>query len=416
MALLSVASRLARPWSTWGTPSLFSGATPPSSTQATFSQSASSLKALSPRFAPLDIPALGYGTWQVRGDNAQRCVAEALRAGYRHLDTAAVYENEVDIGLVLAAAFGKSNPTFTHTPPEASSQSSDSVQTPSTSASAPPSSQSSSPAPTATEPSKATEAATTAEPVQRTLLAELVGTLPKLQRSDVWVTSKLWNTHHESEHVLEACQATLERLQLEQLDLYLMHWPVAFPYDNEDFYPEDGKSVPVPLAETWHAMETLVEKGLTRYIGVSNFSVGQMAELIRHPKTKIRPAVNQFELHPHLTQTKLVQYCQKKGVLVQGYSPLGAGRSAENLPSLLAEPVVLQLADKYGVSPAAILLRWQLQQGFCTIPRSQNSQRIQSNFLDPLQFELSADDIAKISALNQNHRYVAPKWCEFNDE
>ena len=201
---------------------------------------------------------------------------------------------------------------------------------------------------------------------------------------------------------------------LEYLDLYLIHWPVAFAYNKDgDFYPQQGKNMPVPLTETWHAMQELVEDGLARHIGVSNFDIAQLAELSRHPKTTIRPAVNQIEVHPYLRQPKLVKYCQQKGIVIEGYSPLGSTPSPD-APNLLADPVVLSLAEKYSTSPASVLLRYQLDLGFIVLPRSQNANSIRENLLAPLAFSLSEEDMALLKTLHRDHRFVAPSWHSFS--
>jgi alcohol dehydrogenase (NADP+) len=320
--------------------------------------------------APLDIPALGFGTWQLKGEKCRKGVTAALRAGFRHIDTAAVYENEDVIGQVLAPVLAK--------------------------AAAP----SSAPAPVAASGESAE--------------AKPEPPLPVLKREDLWITTKLWNTHHEEEHVHEACEESLRKLGLDYVDLYLMHWPLAFSYNNSgDRYPNSGKSIPVPLHETWHAMEKLVQKGLTRYIGVSNFGITQIAELLRNPQTTIRPAVNQIELHPFLNQSKLVAYCQKKGILVQGYCPLGGSRTSPSTPSLLAHPTVVAIAETHSTQPAAVLLRWQLQQGFSTIPRSQNEQHIYQNFHSLQNFALSPEEMQTLADLNSNYRFVVPSWFSF---
>ena len=336
---------------------------------------------LSAHLAPIEIPALGFGTWQLQGEKCRRAISAALRAGYRHIDTAAVYENEEVIGQVLAQAFG--NPPKAVSPPVTTSDSA-SAAVPST------------------ETTPASLPSSAQEPP-----------LPSLKRSDVWITSKLWNTHHEQEHVQEACEESLRKLGVEQLDLYLMHWPVAFSYNAEgERYPQGGKSIPIPLHETWHAMEKLVQKGLTRYIGVSNFGITQIAELLRHPKTIVRPAVNQFELHPFLSQSKLIAYCQKKGILVQGYSPLGGSKPTENL-SLLNNSIVKEIAESHSTQPSAVLLRWQLQQGFSTLPRSQSELHILHNFQSVMNFSLSQADMDKLASLNVNHRFIVPSWYSF---
>lgn len=161
---------------------------------------------------------------------------------------------------------------------------------------------------------------------------------PTVKRSDLFVTSKLWNTYHRPEHVEAACRKTLADLGLDYLDLYLIHFPIPLKFvPFETRYPPEwthdpsGENVmvpdPVSISETWSAMESLVEKGLVKDIGVANFNAALILELLK--KSKIKPAVNQIELHPHLSQDRLVEFCKAKGIAVTGFSPLGSGSYIE---------------------------------------------------------------------------------------
>ena len=164
-------------------------------------------------------------------------------------------------------------------------------------------------------------------------------------------------------------------MQLEYLDLYIIHWPVSFVHeDPSNFYPKRKDNTHnvnhVPLWETWEAMQDLKAQGLTRSLGVSNFTVPHLQELLK--ESKVKPAVNQVEMHPYLTQKQLVKYCQDNKITITAYSPLGTGIPAqkdESKPVLLEDKTVLQLATQYKKTPAQILLRWSLQNGFIAIPK-----------------------------------------------
>jgi len=241
-----------------------------------------------------------------------------------------------------------------------------------------------------------------------------------VDREQLWITSKLWNSSHRPEDVLPACKATLKALRLDCLDLYLMHWPIAvaphvgvsFPDVNvaDNFLTLDE----VPIKDTWQAMEELVSSGLVRYIGVSNFSQTKLKKLL--PKTNIHPAVNQIENHPFLAQFDLVNYCNDNKILVTAYSPLGSGDRASTFkgkgePRLLTDTTILSIAEAHTGTPAQVLLAWQLQRGIAVIPKSTNEARITEN-LAALNIKLSADEMAMIDKLDRNHRYLNAKFWE----
>lgn len=236
-----------------------------------------------------------------------------------------------------------------------------------------------------------------------------------LQRSDIWVTSKLWNASHRPDLVRVACEQTLHDLQLEYLDMYLMHWPV-------DQIPEEGPKVggdptatETPLWETFDAMNELVTEGLTRAIGVSNFSVRELEELIKD--TDIIPSVNQIEMHPYLIQPKLMDYCTSKGIAITGYCPLGraAPPKGASFPALLQNPVLLTIAQKRGRTPAQIALRWALQRDVIVIPKSVNAGRIEENW-NVFDFILDEEDMNQLNGLNKNYRFVKPSFHDFKDD
>lgn len=198
-----------------------------------------------------------------------------------------------------------------------------------------------------------------------------------IPREELFITTKLWNAEQGYESTLAAFETSLNKLGLDYLDLYLIHWP--------------GKN---KYKETWKAFEKLYKEGRVRAIGVSNFQVHHLEDLIS--SAEIKPMVNQVEFHPHLTQKELLSYCKKEGIQLEAWSPLKQGQ-------LLNEPVLEDLAHKYIKSVAQVILRWDLQHGVVTIPKSIKEHRIIEN-ADIFDFELSAEDIEKIDRLNQDSR------------
>lgn len=198
-----------------------------------------------------------------------------------------------------------------------------------------------------------------------------------LRREDVFVTTKVWNDRQGYESTLAAFEESRKKLGFDYVDLYLIHWPIK------------GK-----FKETWRALEKLYRDGYVRAIGVSNFKIHHLEELFED--SEVTPAVNQIELHPRLTQEDVRAYCKEKGIQVEAWSPLMRGR-------LMDEPTLVDLAKKYGKTPAQIIIRWDLQHGLITIPKSVRKERIIKN-ADVFDFELSDEDMKKIDALNQNLR------------
>ncbi|MET8243652.1 aldo/keto reductase [Streptomyces sp. NPDC005202] len=254
----------------------------------------------------VEMPQLGFGVWQVPDDEAERAVATALQAGYRSIDTAAIYGNEEGTGKAIAAS--------------------------------------------------------------------------GIPREDIFVTTKLWNSDQGYDSTLRAFDASLDRLGLEYVDLYLIHWPM----------PSKGKFV-----ETYKAFEKLLADGRTRAIGVSNFLPEHLERLIA--ETSVIPAVNQIELHPHLQQHAAREYHAKQGIATEAWSPLGQGKG------LLEVPAIVAIAQKHNRTPAQIVLRWHLQLGNIVIPKSVTPSRIQEN-IQVFDFHLDDEDLAAISALNENRR------------
>jgi len=197
-------------------------------------------------------------------------------------------------------------------------------------------------------------------------------------REDLFITTKVWNSDQGYESTLAAFEASMERLELEYLDLYLIHWPVKGKYK-----------------DTWRALEKLHKEGRIRAIGVSNFQIHHLEDLMMD--ATIKPAVNQVELHPLLIQSELREYCSKHQIQIEAWSPLGQG-------NLLEHPLLQDIAAKHGKSPAQVILRWDLQNGIVTIPKSVTPQRIQDN-ADLYDFELTAEEIEQINGLNENKRF-----------
>lgn len=231
-----------------------------------------------------------------------------------------------------------------------------------------------------------------------------------VEREALFVTSKLWNDAHRAADVRPALEKALADFQLEYLDLYLMHWPVAlkpgtwFPRSPADFLSLSE----VPLIETWRAMEVCQQAGLVRHIGVSNFSATKIDALADQAEVPI--AVNQVESHPHLAQKELLQRCAARGVHVTAYSPLGSPDRPDMLkkddePDLLAHPVIAEVAGRVGVSNAQVLLAWAIQRGTSVIPKSVNAERMRENLAAA---ELTLDDaaMAAIDALDGPYRYI----------
>lgn len=232
----------------------------------------------------------------------------------------------------------------------------------------------------------------------------------EVNREELWITSKLWNTHHRASEVKECLDLTLNALQLDYLDLYLIHWPVAQKKDV--IFPQDASGLvslnEITLEETWKGMEAVQAAGLAKHIGVSNFSAQKIKQINQSASQKVE--VNQVELHPLLGQQDLLDFCKKENVIVTAYSPLGsrdraAQMKAENEPDLFEIPTIRKIADSHDCSPAQILIAWAVNRDTVVIPKSTNETRLKQN-LEASKISLSTTEMSEINKLDQHFRYV----------
>lgn len=264
-----------------------------------------------------EIPQLGFGVFKVDPDETERIVSDALEAGYRHIDTAAVYGNEVGVGRAIAAS--------------------------------------------------------------------------GIPRDELFITTKLWNSDQGTRSAFDAIDLSLDKLGLDSVNLYLIHWP----------RPDLDRYL-----ETWLAMEQIRDDAKATSIGVSNFHIPHLEKIIAGSSTV--PAVDQIELHPTFQQRPLRAYGAEHGIAIESWGPLGQGKY-----DLLGMPAITRIAAAHGVSPAQVVIRWHLQSGIVVFPKSNSAERMRQNF-DVFGFELSADDMAAIDALDSGNRVGAdPETATF---
>jgi alcohol dehydrogenase (NADP+) len=233
-------------------------------------------------------------------------------------------------------------------------------------------------------------------------------------RKDLWITSKLWGNHHGRANVEPTLRKSLHDLGLDYLDLYLVHWPM--PLKPDATIPVTAASfaspIDVPITGTWAGFEDAVAAGLTRHIGVSNFSAKKIAAL--SAACTIKPEVNQVELHPLLQQPELVAYCASQSIIITAYSPLGSGdrpafAKAADAPVLLDDPVIRAIAEAHGCTPAQVLIAWHVNRGISTVPKSVTPARLRENFA-AADIKLSAADLDQIAALNRDYRLISGRF------
>ncbi|KAJ5740806.1 hypothetical protein N7493_000678 [Penicillium malachiteum] len=278
------------------------------------------------------IPAIGLGTWQ-DAHAQEEAVLEAIKAGYRHIDTARVYGTEKAVG----AAIKKSG----------------------------------------------------------------------VPREELFVTTKLWNNKHHPEDVEPALQDSLDDLGLEYVDLFLMHWPVAWKRGDNLFPKHNGKAAmeDVEVVYTYRAMEKLLKTGKTKAIGVSNFSKAELEKLI--DKTTVVPAVHQMECHPWLQQYDFTEWHRQRGIHVTHYSPFGNQNAFYGIKAgfgkLIEEPVLIEIGKPYGKTAAQVTLAWGVSQGHSVLPKSKTPSRIRSNLEG--DFKLSPQDMVRVKGINRKVRF-----------
>ncbi|KAM5234958.1 aldo-keto reductase family 1 member C23-like protein [Ctenodactylus gundi] len=237
-----------------------------------------------------------------------------------------------------------------------------------------------------------------------------------VKREDIFFTSKLWCTFHRPELVQPVLEKVLKKHHLDYVDLYLVHFPMSLK-PGEQIYPTDkhGKLIydTVDLCGTWEAMEKCKEAGLAKSIGVSNFNRRQLEMILNKPGLQYKPVCNQVECHPYLNQSKLLEYCKSKDIVLVAYGALGTQRDkrwvAPSAPFLLEDPVLCAVAKKHNRSPALVALRYQLQRGVVVLAQSLIEKEIKEN-LQVFEFQLTSEDMKVLDGLNRNFRYLPAEF------
>jgi len=236
-------------------------------------------------------------------------------------------------------------------------------------------------------------------------IEEIVNGPYDIKREDLFITTKL---HHTEKHEVKAAlKRSLQKLRVDYVDLYLIHWPINPHVEKEDGSMEFEK---IPLYKIWKELEECVNEGLTKHIGLSNFNLQIILDLLTY--CKIQPAVNQIELHPYLAQVDLVEYLKKLGIVVVAYSPIGAPNKVipgrDMAKEIISHETILKLASKYEKTPAQIVLNWGIQRGHVVIPKSSSIERQKEN-IESLDFSLSKEDVDLVTSLDENGRMFNPK-------
>lgn len=238
-----------------------------------------------------------------------------------------------------------------------------------------------------------------------------------IKREELFITSKIWNDAHLKDDVLPAINKILEELQLDYLDLLLMHWPIAqkkgvnIPQSDDDVISLEN----APIEDTWKEMEKAQHQNLTKSIGVSNFGINRLSALVE--KSEIIPAVNQVESHPFLPQNELITWCKQNNIVVTAYSPLGSNDriyKANNEPNLLKNELIQNIAQKNNISEAQVLLAWQIQRNVVVIPKSTNEKHLKDN-LAAIMVTLDNKDIEDINNIGINYRYIKADAFSFGE-
>ncbi|XP_026325405.1 aldo-keto reductase AKR2E4-like [Hyposmocoma kahamanoa] len=225
-----------------------------------------------------------------------------------------------------------------------------------------------------------------------------------VKREDIFITTKLWNTKHKRDQVAQALRESLKNLGLNYVDLYLIHWPIGLN--------EDNSHSAVDYMETWRGMEDVQKLGLAKSIGVSNFNKGQLERVLK--EGSVKPAALQIEVHPQITQSELVDFAQSNDIVVMGYSPFGSLVNRYDMPlppPRIDDPVLVEIAEKYGKTTPQVVLRWAVDRNIVPIPKTMKVHRLEEN-INIFDFKLQKDEIDKINAFDKGLRYTLPSFWQ----